>query len=413
MSNVFHELQKRGFIQQTSHPEELEKLFANESVTFYAGFDITADSLHAGHLMPMMMMVHLQKAGHRPLVLVGGGTTMIGDPSGKTEMRSILTKETIDMYKKGIRPQLEKLFDFSEGKALMLDNADWLLKLNYIDFLREIGSHFSVNRMLTADAYKARMERPDGGLSFIELNYMIIQSYDFLVLNREYGCKVQIGGDDQWSNILSGADLIRRIDRKQAYAMTIPLLLNADGKKMGKTEAGALWLDPIRTSPYEFYQYWRNTHDADVKKYLALLTLLPMEEVERLGSVEGSAINESKKVLAYEITKLIHGETAAQEAAKASQALFSGGGDTSSMPSTSVKFEELEAGIPILDALTLTKLCPSKSEARRLVQQGGASVNDAKITSLDHKLTHADLADGKIIIRKGKKDYHAIKPGGQ
>jgi len=408
MSNIFQELQKRGFIAQTSHPEELEALFANESVTFYAGFDITADSLHAGHLMPMMMMVHLQKAGHRPLILIGGGTTMIGDPSGKTEMRSMLTKETIDIYKKGIRPQLEKLFDFGEGKALMLDNADWLLKLNYIDFLREIGAHFSVNRMLTAETYRARMERPDGGLSFIELNYMIIQSYDFLALNREYGCKVQIGGDDQWSNILSGADLIRRVDRKQAYAMTIPLLLNATGNKMGKTEAGAVWLDPNRTSPYEFYQYWRNTQDADVKKYLALLTLLPMDEVERLGSAEGSAINESKKVLAYEITKLIHGEAAAEEAAKSAQALFAGGGDNSAMPQTAVASENLEAGLLIIDALTLTGLCASKSVARRLVQQGGVAVNNEKITEIEHKLLPTDLKDGKIIIRKGKKDYHAI-----
>ncbi|MCL2361031.1 MAG: tyrosine--tRNA ligase [Defluviitaleaceae bacterium] len=408
MSNIFQELQKRGFIAQTSHPEELEALFSNESVTFYAGFDITADSLHAGHLMPMMMMMHLQRAGHRPLILMGGGTTMIGDPSGKTEMRSILTKETIDMYKKGIRPQLELLFDFSEGKALMLDNADWLLKLNYIDFLREIGSHFSVNRMLTAETYRARLDRPDGGLSFIELNYMIIQSYDFLHLSRELGCKVQIGGDDQWSNILSGADLIRRVDRKQAYAMTIPLLLNAEGNKMGKTVAGALWLDPNRTSPYEFYQYWRNTHDADVKKYLALLTLLPMEDVERLGAAEGSAINDSKKILAYEITKLIHGEAAAQEAAKSAQALFSGGGDNSAMPTTAVTQAELQAGVPILDALILTKQCPSKSDARRQVEQGGVSINNEKVTGIDHLLQTANLQDGKIIIRKGKKSYHAI-----
>jgi len=411
MSNVFKELQQRGFIAQTSHPEELEALLNNEKVTFYAGFDITADSLHAGHLMPMMMMVHLQRAGHRPLILMGGGTTMIGDPSGKTEMRNMLTKETIDMYKLGIRPQLEKLFDFGEGKALMLDNADWLLKLQYIDFLREIGAHFSVNRMLTAETYRARLEREGSGLSFIELNYMIIQSYDFLHLNRTYGCKVQIGGDDQWSNILSGADLIRRVDRKQAYAVTIPLITNADGSKMGKTVAGALWLDPNKTTPYEFYQYWRNTQDADVKKYLALLTLLPMEEVERLGSAEGSAINESKKVLAYEITKLIHGQEAAEEAAKAAGALFAGGGDNSAMPTTTVTSAELEAGIPILDALTLTKLCPSKSEARRLVQQGGISINNEKVTSIDHNLQPSDLQEGKIIIRKGKKDYHAIKLG--
>jgi len=355
-----------------------------------------------------MMMMHLQNAGHRPLVIMGGGTTMIGDPSGKTEMRNMLSKETIETYKDGIRPQLAKLLDFSEGKALMLDNADWLLKLNYIDFLREIGAHFSVNKMLTAETYKARLNRPDGGLSFIELNYMIIQSYDFLALNREYGCKVQIGGDDQWSNILSGADLIRRVDRKQAFAMTIPLITNSDGTKMGKTVAGALWLDPNRTSPYEFYQYWRNTQDGDVKKYLALLTMLPMEEVERLGSAEGSAINESKKVLAYEITKLIHGDAAAEEAAKSAQALFSGGGDNSAMPTTTVPEADLQAGIPIMDALTFTKLCASKSDARRMVQQGGVAVNGEKVAGIEHVLQPTDLQDGKIIIRKGKKDYHAI-----
>jgi len=409
MSNVFQELQQRGFIAQTSHPEELEALFANEKVTCYVGVDLTADSIHAGHLMPIIMMMHLQKAGHRPIIVMGGGTTMIGDPSGKTEMRSMLTRETIETYKNGIRPQLAKLLDFSEGKALMLDNADWLMKLNYIDFLREIGAHFSVNRMLTAETYRARLDRPDGGLSFIELNYMIIQSYDFLALNREYDCKVQIGGDDQWSNILSGADLIRRVDRKQAFAMTIPLITTADGKKMGKTEAGALWLDPNRTSPYEFYQYWRNAQDADVKKYLALMTFLPMDEVERLGSAQGSAINESKKVLAYEVTKLIHGDAAADEAAKSAEALFSGFGDNSAMPSITVSEAELQAGIPILDALTLTKLCSTKSEARRLVQQGGVSVNSEKVTALEHVLLSGDLQDGKIIIRKGKKDYYAIK----
>jgi len=411
MTNVYKELKSRGFIAQTSHPEELETLFQNENVTFYCGFDITADSLHVGHMIPVMAMKHLQNAGHRPLVVIGGGTTMIGDPSGKSEMRNILTKDTINMYKEGIRPQLAKMLDFGEGKALMLDNADWLLKLNYIDFLREIGAHFSVNRMLTAETYRARLEREGGGLSFIELNYMIIQSYDFLNLNREYGCKVQIGGDDQWSNILNGADLIRRVDRKQAYAMTIPLITNADGTKMGKTVAGALWLDPNRTTPYEFYQYWRNTQDADVKKYLALLTMLPMDEIDRLGSAEGSAINESKKVLAYEITKLIHGEAAAHEAAKSAQALFSGGGDNSAMPTTTITAAELETGLPIMDALVLTKQCPSKSDARRQVQQGGVAVNDEKVTTIDHVLTSSDIVDGKIIIRKGKKDYHAVTVG--
>jgi len=408
MSNIFQELQKRGFIAQTSHPEELEALFNNESVTCYVGVDPTADSIHVGHFVPIMMMMHLQKAGHRPIVVVGGGTTMIPDPTGKTELRKILSAEEISANKQALKAQLGKYLDFGEGKAIMLDNADWLLPLNYIDFLREIGMHFSVNRMLSAETYRARMDRPDGGLSFIELNYMIIQSYDFLALHRKYSCKVQIGGDDQWSNILSGADLIRRVDQSKAYALTAPLVLNSDGEKMGKTVAGALWLDPNRTSPYEFYQYWRNVHDADVKRYLALFTLLPMEEVERLGSVEGSAINESKKVLAYEITKLVHGEAAAEDAAKSAQALFAGGGDNSAMPTTAVPGSDLEAGLDIIDALVLTGLCKSKSEARRLVQQGGVAVNNEKVAAIEHKLLPGDLQDGKIIIRKGKKDYHAI-----
>jgi len=411
MSNIFKELQQRGFIAQTSHPEELEALFANESVTCYVGVDPTADSIHIGHFVPIMMMMHLQKAGHRPIIVVGGGTTMIPDPTGKTELRKILTAEEIGENRKALKVQLGKYLDFSEGKALMLDNADWLLQLNYIDFLREIGMHFSVNRMLSAETYRARMERPDGGLSFIELNYMIIQSYDFLTLYRKYNCKVQIGGDDQWGNILSGADLVRRVDQGKAYALTAPLVLNSEGEKMGKTVAGALWLDPNRTSPYEFYQYWRNAHDADVKRYLALFTMLPMEEVERLGSAQGSAINESKKVLAYEITKLIHGQTAAEEAAKSAQALFAGGGDNSAMPQTAISAGELEAGFPIIDALTLTGLCASKSVARRLVQQGGVAVNNDKIADIEHKLLPGDLKDGKIIIRKGKKDFHAIVTG--
>jgi len=411
MNNIFQELQSRGFIAQTSHPEELEALFLNEKVTVYAGFDPTADSIHVGHLVPLLMLMHMQKAGHRPIVVVGGGTTMIPDPTGKTELRKFISPEEIGENKKALKTQLGKYLDFGEGKALMVDNADWLLQLNYIDFLREIGAHFSVNRMLSAETYRARMDRPDGGLSFIELNYMIIQSFDFLHLYRKYDCKVQIGGDDQWGNILSGADLIRRVDQSKAYAMTAPLVLNSDGEKMGKTVAGALWLDPNRTSPYEFYQYWRNVHDADVRRYLALFTMLPMEEVERLGNAQGSEINESKKILAYEITKLIHGEAAADEAAKSAQALFSGGGDNSAMPTTIVSEADLQAGLPILEALTLTNLCPSKSEARRLVQQGGVSINGEKITALEHKLQSCDLQNDKIIIRKGKKDYHAIMLG--
>ena len=408
MSNIFQELKQRGFIAQTSHPEELEALFASESVTVYAGFDPTADSIHVGHLVPLLMLMHMQKAGHRPIVVVGGGTTMIPDPTGKTELRKFISAEEIGENKKALKAQLGKYLDFSEGQALMLDNADWLLQLNYIDFLRDIGAHFSVNRMLSAETYRARMEREGGGLSFIELNYMIIQSYDFLALHRKYNCKLQIGGDDQWGNILSGADLIRRVDQNKAYAMTAPLVLNSEGEKMGKTVAGALWLDPKRTSPYEFYQYWRNVHDADVKRYLALFTFLPMEEVDRLGSAEGSAINESKKILAYEITKLIHGQEAANEAEKSAQALFGGGSDNSSMPQTAITTAELSAGLSIIDALTLTGLCPSKSVARRLVQQGGVSVNNEKVADIERVLQMGDLQDGKIIIRKGKKDYHAI-----
>jgi len=406
--NIFKELQARGFIAQTSHPEELEALLANEKITVYCGFDPTADSIHVGHLVPLVMLMHLQRAGHRPIVVVGGGTTMIPDPTGKSELRQFISKDQIGENKKALKAQLGKYLDFSEGKALMVDNADWLLDLNYIDFLRDIGAHFSVNRMLSAETYRARLDREGGGLSFIELNYMIIQSYDFLHLHRKYGCQLQVGGDDQWGNILSGADLIRRVDQKKAYAMTAPLVLNAEGEKMGKTVAGALWLDPERTSPYEFYQYWRNVHDADVRQYLALFTMFSLEEVERLAAAKGSAINESKKILAYEVTKLIHGETAAQEAEKSAQALFSGGGDNSAMPTTLVTEAELNAGISILDALTLTKQCPSKSDARRQIEQGGVLINGEKVLTIEFVLNTSNLQDGKIIIRKGKKSYHGI-----
>jgi len=411
MSNAFKELERRGFIQQLSHPEEIEHLFATEKVTCYVGIDPTASSLHVGHLLPLMMMMHLQKAGHRPLIIVGGGTVMVGDPSGKTEMRGMMSTGAIDENKKSINAQISRLLDFGDGKALMLDNADWLLSLNYIDFLREIGSQFSVNRMLQAEAYRARMERPDVGLNFIELNYMIMQSFDFLVLKRQYGCKVQIGGDDQWSNILSGADLIRRIDQDKAYAMTMPLLVTRDGMKMGKTVAGAVWLDPEMTSPYEFYQFWRNTHDGDVRRFLALYTLLPMEEVDRLSGLKGSALNESKKVLAFEITRLIHGESAAREAADSAQALFGGGGDDSMMPTTLIDKESIQNGLPVIDALVLSGLCATKSDARRLIQQNGLSVNDVKVKDPNLKLLPDDLLGGKIVLKRGKKDFHALKVG--
>ncbi|MGE5652942.1 MAG: tyrosine--tRNA ligase, partial [Bacillota bacterium] len=364
MTNVLDTLRERGFVQQLTHDEELRKLFETERVTAYVGVDPTADSMHVGHMLPIMALAHLQRAGHRPIALMGGGTSMVGDPSGKTEMRKMLSLEDIEQNKKGIRAQMARLLDFSEEKALMLDNGDWLLKLNYVDFLREIGSQFSVNRMLTAECFRARMERPDTGLSFIEFNYMLMQSYDFLVLYREHGCKLQIGGDDQWSNIIQGADLIRRLERGEAYGLTLPLLTTASGKKMGKTEEGSVWLDPVKTSPYDFYQYWRNVHDADVERFFALYTFLPMDEVRRLGRAEGQAINDSKRALAFEITKIVHGEEEALKAQQAADALFSRGGDDANMPSTSVPMAELEAGINICDLLARCGLAASKSEGR-------------------------------------------------
>jgi len=409
MENVFLTLKERGFFQQLSHPEEIEQLFAKEKVTCYIGFDPTAESLQLGHLFQLMVLIHLQNAGHRPIIIVGGGTVMAGDPSGKTEMRGLISVEEIERNKASMRQQLASYLDFSEGKALMLDNADWLLKLNYVSFLREIGSHFSVNRMLQAECFKARMDRPDTGLSFIELNYMIMQSYDFLHLFRTLGCKVQIGGDDQWSNILAGADLIRRVDRGEAFAITTPLITMSNGAKMGKSVAGAVWLDPERTSPYEFYQYWRNISDADVGKFLGIFTFLPMEEVRRLGAAEGNAINESKKILAFEVTKMVHGEKAAEEAASSAAALFGSGGDDSAMPSTSISEAQLTSGLPIIDILVQSGLTASKSDARRLIQQGGLTVNGVKVDTIDHLLGSDDLQEGKIVLRKGKKDFHALR----
>ena len=409
-TDVFPLIKERGFLQQLSHPEEIAQLFAKESVTCYVGIDPTADSLHIGHLLPLMLMKHLQSAGHRPLIVVGGGTVMVGDPSGKTEMRSLIGVETIEENKRGLRKQLGKLLDFSEGKAELLDNADWLMPLNYISFLREVGSQFSVNRMLQADCYKTRLDRPDGGLSFIELNYMTMQSFDFLHLYREFGCKVQIGGDDQWSNILSGADLIRRLDRGEGHALTVPLIVTSDGRKMGKTEAGAVWLDPDRTSPYEFFQYWRNVNDNDVERFLKFYTMLSIEQINKtLASNEN--INEVKKVLAFEVTKMIHGEEEAKKAADAAAALFSGGGDISAMPATDIEAVKLSEGFSIIDALVLTGLCKTRSDARRLIQQGGISVNDLKVSSIDHMLFAHDFQDGRIIIKKGKKDFHALTLG--
>ena len=400
--NAFDILTERGFIKQVSHPEIKDRL-AEGPVTFYNGFDPTADSLHIGHFIPLMAMAHLQRAGHRPIVLVGGGTCMIGDPSGKTDMRQMMTRERIAHNADCLKEQMKKFMDFSPGKAIMVDNADWLLNLNYVEFIRDIGVHFSVNRMLTAECYKQRMER---GLTFLEFNYMLMQSYDFLHLYKEYGCTLQTGGDDQWSNILSGADLIRRKEQKEAFALTFPLLTTSDGTKMGKTVKGALWLDREKTSPYEFYQYWRNIEDASVEKCLALLTFLPMDEVRRLGALRDQEINEAKKVLAFEITKLIHSEQDAMEAQAASEALFGGGSDLSNMPTTLVEAGEMEEK-NLTDALVLTGLAKSRGDARRLVEGGGVYLDDVKMSDPFAPLPTQRLGDG-IILRKGKKSFHRL-----
>ena len=398
--NVFDVLKERGFIEQTTHEAEIRELLGKEKVTFYIGFDATADSLTAGHFLTIMAMMHMQRAGHRPIALLGGGTTMIGDPSGKSDMRNMMTKEKIDYNAKRFHEQLSRFIDFDNDKAIIANNADWLLDLNYVEFLREIGVHFSVNKMLTAECYKQRMER---GLTFFEFNYMLMQSYDFLKLNQLYGCQMELGGNDQWSNILGGVDLIRRKEQKPAYGLTFKLLTTSEGIKMGKTMKGAVWLDPEKTSPYEFYQYWRNIEDVKVEECLGLLTFLPMEEVRRLGALEGAEINKAKEVLAYEITKIVHGE---EEAEKAQTA----GGKTADIPTTSYPAAELEEGKDILTLLVDTKLAKNRSEARRLVTQGGVSVNDVKVTDFAKVFTSADFdEDGVLLIKKGKKGYHQIK----
>lgn len=403
--NVFDVLKERGFIQQVTHEEELRELLGKESVTFYIGFDPTADSLHVGHFVQMIVMAHMQRAGHRPIALLGGGTTMVGDPSGRTDMRKMLTQEEISNNAEKFKVQFQKLIDFNDDKAIMDNNANWLLDLNYVDFLREIGVHFSVNRMLTAECYKSRLEK---GLTFIEFNYMLMQSYDFLELYRRHGCKLQLGGDDQWSNIISGVDLVRRVDGADVYGMTFTLLTTSEGKKMGKTQSGAVWLDPNKTSPFDFYQYWRNIDDADVEKCLALLTFLPMEEVRRLGSLPGNKINEAKKVLAFEVTSLVHGEEEATKAKNAAEALFGIGGDMDLVPSTEIKQEQLESGMNIIDILVATELVPSKGEGRRLINQGGLLLNEEKVESIEYVVTMKDIKDGSLILKKGKKTYHRI-----
>lgn len=400
MANVFDTLKERGFIAQCTNEKELRELFDKERVTFYIGFDPTADSLHAGHFIALMAMAHMQRAGHRPICLVGGGTGTVGDPTGRTDMRKMLTDEDIEHNCECFKKQIARFIDFSDDKAIMVNNGDWLRKLNYIDFLRDVGACFTVNRMLAAEAYKQRWEK---GLTFLEFNYMVMQAYDFLELNRRYGCKLEMGGDDQWSNIIAGVELNRRKNNVAVYGLTNKLLTKSDGKKMGKTAGGALWLDAEKTSPYEFYQYWRNVDDADVEKCLSLLTFLPMEEVHRLGSLEGSAINEAKTVLAYEVTKIVHGEEEANKAKKAAEALFGGAGNTQDMPTVAA-----ETGKKLLDVLTAGKVFASKSEGRRLIQQNGLSLNDAKVTDVDYVLQDSDFTDGEAIVKKGKKKYFKL-----
>ncbi|MBQ9118894.1 MAG: tyrosine--tRNA ligase [Lachnospiraceae bacterium] len=400
---IYDELVARGLIAQVTDEEEIKNLINEGKATFYIGFDPTADSLHVGHFMALCLMKRLQMAGNKPVVLIGGGTGYIGDPSGRTDMRSMMTPETIQHNCDCFRKQMERFIEFGEDKAIMVNNADWLLKLNYIDLLREVGACFSVNNMLRAECYKQRMEK---GLSFLEFNYMIMQSYDFYHLYQHYGCNMQFGGDDQWSNMLGGTELIRRKLGKDAYAMTITLLMNSEGKKMGKTAKGAVWLDPAKTTPFEFFQYWRNVADSDVLKCIRMLTFLPLEQIDAMDAWEGSQLNEAKEILAYELTKLVHGEEEAEKAKTASHALFAGGGDDSNMPTTTITGDQLTDGaIGIIDLLDACKLSPSRSESRRLIQQGGVFVDDAKVESIDVKITEEQLKNG-IKIRKGKKVFH-------
>ena len=402
--HILDVLKERGFIAQVTFEDELYEQL-KEPTTLYVGFDPTADSLHIGHYIPIMAMAHMQRAGHRPIALMGGGTGMIGDPSGKSDMRKMLTTEDIDHNVACIKKQMSRFLDFGEGGAIIANNADWLRDLNYIEFLREIGKYFSVNQMLTAECYRQRLER---GLTFLEFNYMLMQGYDFLELFRRYDCRLEMGGDDQWSNMLAGADLIRRKEQERAFALTFKLLLTHEGKKMGKTEKGALWLDPEKTTPYEFYQYWRNVDDADVEKCLGLLTFLPMDEVRRLGALEGSEINEAKKVLAFEVTKLVHGEEEASKAASAASALFGGGAMAGSVPTTEITAEQLAADARLTSLLTMVGIAKSNSAARKLVEQNAVSINDEKVTDVNYALRAEDIPADGLMIRSGKKTYHRI-----
>ncbi len=400
----YEELKARGLIAQVTNEEEISKMINEGKAVFYIGFDPTADSLHVGHFMALCLMKRLQMAGNRPIALIGGGTGMIGDPSGRTDMRSMMTVETIQHNCDCFKKQMERFIEFGEGKAMMLNNAEWLMKLNYIDVLRDVGACFSVNNMLRAECYKQRMEK---GLSFLEFNYMIMQSYDFYYLFQHYGCNMQFGGDDQWSNMLGGTELIRRKLGKDAHAMTITLLLNSEGKKMGKTAKGAVWLDPNKTTPYEFYQYWRNVGDQDVLKCLRMLTFLPLEQIDEMDKWEGSQLNTAKEILAFELTKLVHGEEEAKKAQDAAKALFVGGGDMSNVPSTTLTAEDLTDGsIGILDLMVKCKLAPSKKEARRLVEQGGVTVNEEKVSDVNTSYTADQLSGDGLMIRKGKKVFH-------
>ena len=401
---IYEELVARGLIAQVTNEEEIREMVNNGKATFYIGFDCTADSLHVGHFMALCLMKRLQMAGNKPIALIGDGTTLIGDPSGRTDMRQMLTEETIKHNAECFKRQMEKFIDFSEGKALMLYNSEWLKPLNYIEMLREVGACFSVNNMLRAECYKQRMEK---GLSFLEFNYMIMQSYDFYYMFQHYGCNMQFGGNDQWSNMLGGTELIRRKLGKDAHAMTITLLLNSEGKKMGKTASGAVWLDPNKTSPFEFFQYWRNVDDADVLKCIRMLTFLPLEEIDKMAGWEGSQLNEAKEILAYELTKLVHGEEEAEKAKAASKALFAGGGDTEHMPTTELTNDDFGGGsIDVLTLLVKCGLAASKGEARRLVQQGGVTVNDEKVTAIEATFGCEQFTGDGVVIKKGKKVFH-------
>ena len=404
---IYEELKARGLIAQVTDEEQIRDLVNNGKATFYIGFDCTADSLHVGHFMALCLMKRLQMAGNKPIALIGGGTTMIGDPSGRDHMRKMLTKADIDHNAECFKRQMERFIDFGEGKAMMLNNADWLMKLNYIELLREVGACFSVNNMLRAKCYEQRMEK---GLSFLEFNYMIMQSYDFYHMFQEYGCNMQFGGDDQWSNMLGGTELIRRKLGKDAQAMTITLLLNSEGKKMGKTASGAVWLDPNKTTPYDFYQYWRNVGDQDVLKCIRMLTFLPLEQIDEMDKWEGSQLNRAKEILAYELTALVHGEEEAKKAEESAKALFGAGGNNANMPTSTLTDADFENGnINVLSMLVATGLCPSRGEARRLVQQGGVTIDDVKVASIDESLARERFEGEGVIVRKGKKVFHRVK----